>query len=226
MTRRQRHGRRAAGIGAAAYRLRALYAQTTAATRAAGAGWYPAAYREACAILPADPVRGAAIIAALSPQVGWRENLRAAARIAADPYVAGEPNVPGYMANRMKAAAIADGAPLTGHPGDALGGQAPKVRAFWRAICGDLEAVTLDIWAMRAAYPGAAMRPPAGDAYRRGVLAYRAAARRLQVAPRDLQAILWVHVRGIEKHHADAMAAAQLSLLEHGAYGALPEGGT
>ena len=214
MTRRERNARRAGRIGAAARRIAAIYDAAPEGVREAGREWYSRALREAAAMRPSDPHRAAAVVAALSPQVSWRLNLRAARAILRDPYRAyGERSgIPGYAANLKKAAAIAAGAPYGKGPGDGFGGPAPKVRAFWAAICGDLDSVTLDVWAMRAAGLGNG-RAPAGDQYRVGVLAYRAAARRLGVHARDLQAIVWIQVRGMAQHSADEMARAQLTLM-------------
>jgi hypothetical protein len=214
VTRRARNAQRAGRISAAARRLVAIYDAAPESTRRAGRGWYPAAYREAAAMMPADPARAAAVIAALSPQVTWRANLRAARAILRDPYRAyGEGGgIPGYAANLKKAAAIAAGAPYGRGPGDGFGGPAPKVRAFHAAICGDLDSVTLDVWAMRAAGLGNG-RAPAGRQYAAGASAYRAAARRVGIPARDLQAIVWIQVRGYAQHAADEMARAQLALL-------------
>ena len=86
----------------------------------------------------------AAVIAALSPNVRWSTNVNAA-RTILDAWYNGddEPPVPGYPANRTKAWKILQ----TGNT-DHLSG--PKVEAFAANLRGDLQYVTIDMWAMRA----------------------------------------------------------------------------
>lgn len=174
--------------------ITAAYASATLADRAAGLAWYDRADRAADRIAAAhgiDRVAAAAIIAALSPRSRWSTNLQAADRIAAA-NAAGRSRAPrvGLGDARRKAWRIARGA----DPADVLGG--PKVRAFFANITGDRRAVTVDVWATRAAYGRTDCPLPTGRRYDRLADAYRAVADRLGVAPRELQAAVWIHVRG------------------------------
>src|SRR5262245_48720591 len=73
----------------------------------------------------------------------------------------------------------------------------PKVSAFFRAILGDLDAVTLDVWALRAVgfYLKRDLRK---DERRRFEDAYRNVARMLGEHPAHLQAIVWLQIRETE----------------------------
>ncbi len=220
--RRRRRDRRR--INRAARRLETLYAQASRETIAEGRAWYPRAFAEARELAPDAPERAAAVIAALSPQTRWRENVAGArALLSCDPLAVATLALPGYRSNHAKAAAIAHaGAPFGQGPGDAFGAEAPKVRAFFAAIVGDLASVTLDVWAMRAAYPRWNGRPPSGAAYRRGVAAYRLAAERCGEHARDFQAIIWLHVRGMREHARDASAIGQGRLFPSDAPARMP----
>lgn len=175
-------------------RLTRVWADVSADDRRAGLAWYDRASAAADDIADRyglDRSQAAGIIAAMSPRSRWSTNLRAAetiARAAAD----GAPSAPrvGLGDAVDKAWRIAHGEPA----GLTLGG--PKVRAFWRNITGDRDAVTVDVWAARAATGRYDAPVPAGRRYARIAAAYRAAAHAVGVAPRDFQAAVWVHVRG------------------------------
>lgn len=85
------------------------------------------------------------VIAALSPNVAWGENV-SAATFAVEGHLAGvhhnEWRGAGYGENKVKAAAILDGNL------DALRG--PKVTNFASGILGDSEACTIDLWMLRS----------------------------------------------------------------------------
>ena len=67
---------------------------------------------------------------------------------------------------------------------------------FWRALAGDPNAVVIDIWMCRVL--GIDQESlDRGTNYAQAEAAFRAAARIVGETPRDLQAILWFHVRGI-----------------------------
>lgn len=183
-------------------RILAAYAAASADDLAAGLAWYRRAAEAAASILPADPARAAGVIAALSPRCQWSTNVGWAAAVI-EAAARGEASPPAVHTSAMRAQAwrIARGeAPL-----DVLRG--PKVRAFYRNITGDLTAVTVDVWAARVAdgdyrpHPTkagllGAIPSPAGRRYALIARAYREAAAVIGRAPRDVQAAVWVHVRG------------------------------
>ena len=170
-------------------RILAHWGNASAADQAAGIAWYDRAADAARTILPSDPERAAGVIAALSPRCQWRINLAwAAAVIEAAESGADCPSVH-TRTMRAQAWRIANGEPAL----SVLGG--PKVRAFYSNIIGNTDRVTVDVWALRAADPGET-RVPSGRLYDLTERAYIEAARIVGVAPRDLQAAVWVHVRG------------------------------
>lgn len=111
-----------------------VFRQTTADDRIAGLSWYATAREVAAALDPADPVRGAAVLAVLSPRTSWPQNVK----LAQDAYAGRKVGALG--ANVRKAAAILAGA----DPEDVVTGA--KVRAFWRTIVdpSDPRAVVVD----------------------------------------------------------------------------------
>lgn len=178
-----------------ARRLRAHYDRSSAAERLAGRCWYADA--RAVAELLADAygttvAQAAYVLAALSPNTSWSANIRAAEH-ACEGYRDGtDPDSwrgAGYSENRRKAWRI-----LSGELG-AL--QGPKVTMFARGILGDPDACTVDVWMQRAAGIGGAVGSPAPTVREHRVI--RAAIERVAAATgetvRDLQAIVWVHVR-------------------------------
>lgn len=184
-------------------RLLAAYGQATADDLAQGLAWYGRAADAARAMLPAEPRRAAGVIAALSPRAQWAVNLRWAAEII-DAAERGESEPPSVHTRAMRGQAwrIANGA----DPLDVLNG--PKVRAFFANITGDLDAVTVDVWATlaaegpnvrRAKYipgKGAPIIAPSGGRYALIARAYRETAAIVGIPPRDLQAAIWVNIRG------------------------------
>lgn len=193
---------RAAHAARARHRCRRIlevFDRASAADAAAGLEWYARAESAARALsagtagaVSVDAAAGA--IAALSPRVSWSQNLRAAS-ILVDAAAAGRPApvVAGVGTNRAKAWAILQG----GAPLDVLGGD--KVRSFYRNIRGDVDAVTVDVWAMSAAdgRPTSVYRNGTTAAqYRAYADAYRAAAGARGTDPRTMQATVWVALRG------------------------------
>jgi hypothetical protein len=170
-----------------------LYDSTSEPIREAGRRWYPAAELEVERLAGAAGLglEGAAgIIAALSPRQHWTVNLAQASRLALAAARGDlEPPRVAFGANRRKAWQIAAGA----EPLEVLGG--PKVRSFYRALLGDREAVTVDVWAALAA-EGCKRRSPEGRRYLELEASYRLAARYCDERPRELQAIIWLAVRG------------------------------
>lgn len=158
-----------------------------------GHTWYREAGRTARQLAEAYGVpvtRAAGVIAALSPRMRWSENVKNASKVLAAA-AAGEVAPPRVGMTRFVATAwrIAKGE----RPLAVLGG--PKVRAFYRNLCGDLSHVTVDVWALRALGVDAAkgMRP--GE-YERAAAHYRRAARAAGVAPAVFQAVVWTSIRG------------------------------
>lgn len=132
----------------------------------------------------------AAIIAALSPQNRWNQNIIDADRLCTYAQL-GEtepPKVSTFHANKYKAWTIANG----GNWREVLIG--PKVESFVANILGDYNRVTVDIWAIRAASDFALMSMPKGQ-YRIVERAYQIVASELGYSAADLQAIVWTVVR-------------------------------
>jgi hypothetical protein len=75
-----------------------------------------------------------------------------------------------------------------------MGGE--KTRAFYANILGDQNAVAVDVWAARAAEGYRDKRAPKGKRYAAIADAYRDAADHRGLSPRDLQACVWVSIRG------------------------------
>jgi hypothetical protein len=157
-------------------------------------GWYTLAQGAARALSKEHGVtlhRAAGVIAALSPMNTWAVNLMLAGRVlaAASRGRRRRPARCGLRANVDKAWLIAQGA----RPLDVLSG--PKVRSFYRNMTGDLDAVTIDRWAARAAglpdhYASSQSR------YDEVSAAYREAAKTVGLSPAVFQAIIWCSIRG------------------------------
>lgn len=170
--------------------IRRVWDGATAADLAAGLRWYEDAADTARALAAGTDGRvtfeqAAGVIAALSPRQTWARNVIAAAAM-----IDGDPAPRGVFGRQAATARAILAGTLAGPTG-------PKVSAFHRAIMGDAAAVVVDVWAARAA--GVAMPEGAGltaAQYRRIAAAYTAVADRLGVDARDLQAAVWVAIRG------------------------------
>lgn len=125
----------------------------------------------------------AGIVAALSPQVQWARNKSMAIEVMETGWTTGQ-----TTANIHKAVRIWEGE----RPLSVLGGQ--KVRAFYRAIMGDPNAVVLDTWMAQAM--GWPHNSFSERQYERCSRALTRAANRCGVPPANFQAIVWTHVRG------------------------------
>ena len=164
------------------------------AVRQAGMRWYSLAERQMRDIAREGPVgfgsnRAAAVFAALSPRTQWAVNLRGAYSFAKFAQLGlPEPPPMGLFHSRAKAWAIAQ---LEVHPSRVLAG--PKVTRFWKNLSGDPDPVTVDIWMARAV--GVDEDKISRD-YSMIERAYQKAAETLSIEPRQLQAIVWLHVRG------------------------------
>ena len=165
----------------------------TAQDLADGLEWYDRARREAERMADASglSVRSCAgVIAALSPRCQWASNVRAAEKlICAAGAGEAEPIVNGTLSNRAKAWRIAQGE----DPDAVLGG--PKVRAFFANIMGDVDAVTIDVWAARAAEGRENPNAPMRRRYALCAEAFRRVGRSRDMHPRDVQAAVWTVYR-------------------------------
>ena len=156
-------------------------------------GWYTLAQTAARRMSKEHGVslrRAAGVIAALSPMNTWGVNLMLAERVlvAASRGRRRAPAQCGLRANVDKAWLIACGA----RPLDILSG--PKVRSFYRNMTGDMDAVTVDRWACRAAgVPESYVRSQPG--YDEVSAAYREAAGSVGLSPAVFQAIIWCSIR-------------------------------
>lgn len=178
----------------AARNILTVYERATAADLEQGLQWYSRAEQLAEALAAGTPYstrQTAGVIAALSPRMSWPVNVGAATTLvnAAARGREDAPLVAGFEANREKAWAIlTDG---YDNPLDVLGG--PKVTSFYRNLIGDLDAVTVDVWAARAAGEDRGSFTP--KQYERIADAYREVAKLLDIPPRNVQAAVWVTIR-------------------------------
>lgn len=99
-----------------------VFRETTTDDRLSGLSWYATAREVAATLDPANPARGAAVLAVLSPRLSWRKNVEAAA----DAYAGRRIRTLGRNADKAREL-------LAGSdPDDVVSG--PKTRAFWRTI--------------------------------------------------------------------------------------------
>jgi len=189
----------------------ATFARANASQIVEGKAWYPYAKAQLSQYVSLWGMeRAAAICAVLSPRCTWQENLIGVRKIARA-FDSGSRIVPvmaGLNRNIDKAWDIANGDSLQRVSG-------PKVTRFYANLCGDLQRVTCDVWAARAAgckarlpkgatdeqiaeetarLVQAATRP--GYAYDTLEKAYQNVAAKLGFEPAELQAICWIVVRG------------------------------
>jgi hypothetical protein len=161
-------------------------------TKRVGRLWYYDAWRSAVVMADKHGVsieQAAGVIAALSPRCPWKRNLIDAEAVLTRGVAA---VVSSFGRNKTRAVAIANGH----NPDHILGG--PKVRAFWRCLVSfrNRTHVCIDVWAARAVGYYGRISP---QVYRRIAAAYLDAARRLNVTPCELQATLWIDIRGTAK---------------------------
>ena len=185
--RRARTRRSYAAVGGNALRrIRAHAAAATDAQRELARGWYPAATRELEEIAhdAGMALRDVAIIAALlSPRCRWDRNLTATRAL-----LTGEGSLWGPLPENVARGRAWAAGVLEAHP------RAPKTLNFAANLSGDLEAVTVDVWATRAAV---GRDEPRGDLeYAAIARSYRTVARELEIPPAELQALVWIVVRG------------------------------
>jgi len=164
-----------------------------------GLGWYPQANSHAVELAEAYGLtvsQGAGVIAALSPQTGWGENIRLAHEACID--AAQGLSASGHFDDAcQKVDLIMSGA----DPADVLGGR--KVRSFYANILRPLQAgpVTVDRHAI-ALLCGAPLDPldrslERVGVYQRGASVFRTVARRCDLLGHEVQAICWIHWRNL-----------------------------
>lgn len=125
----------------------------------------------------------AAIISAFSPRQRWSVNVRHAIEFA-------EGNTPKTLGNNVKMAQSAI------HEGiQALKGQ--KTNAFAKAIAGDPNAITIDVWMLKAA--GLDRNDTNKTIYAELSKSVTEVAEEFAMTPRDMQALIWIVFRGSEK---------------------------
>jgi len=176
-------------------RFRTLLASATPADIKRAGTWYcdAMAFAESlCTIAPSWTLEvSASVVSAFSPRVTWALNKRKAAE-----YAMGQ-----RPAGLRSALDAADRCQREGY--DGLRG--PKTNAFARAIGGDPDAVVIDIWMCRAAgltygpkskYAGQAKDAPSITEYRGIAAAVRTVADAWNMPAADMQALLWIIVRG------------------------------
>lgn len=153
------------------------------ANRRWAARWYPDAGREIEGIAADHGISHATacgIVAAWSPRMPWKRNL-----IVARKYLEGETKLGMGQSERNADAVRSFGI-------DALNGQ--KTSAFAWNLAGDYDAVTIDVWMMRAA--GEDEDAPRTVQYREIAAATRRLARRHGMPPAEMQALIWIIYRG------------------------------
>jgi hypothetical protein len=172
--------------------IKDMYVSAIRAEQLHAGDWYRSAKRECEVIarslgIPFETFVG--VVAALSPQMNWKYNVREAVKLCKGQQALG------YGRNIVKAKVILGGAP----PLDVLGGN--KVRSFYRNLCDggeDDSHVTVDTWAARIATGNYSEAVSITDKqYKRLVSAYQSVADDFGVKATELQAITWVHVRTI-----------------------------
>lgn len=171
---------------------------------AGGIAWYPRGRTRAATVAGRAVLdysrecgitydRAAAVIAICNLNNTWIGSLTQAATLARA-FKAGRKSRPhsGLPLSDTRAWAILHGAPLTRAN---IAGGGDKTWNFYRNLCGDTDACTIDRWACRAAgVPDSAHSTPAGYAWI--AEAYRLAADNLGWTPAETQAVAWTAIRG------------------------------
>jgi len=160
------------------------YERADADAREFGMAWYAGARNTARRMARRHGLtlsQAAGIIASASLNQSWKGNLTLAERLCAGESV-------GLTTVRRESASILAGWP----PCVVIGG--PKRKNFYRNIMGNTDAVTVDRWAARAADAERLLQRKGG--YETIATMYREAAAKLNITPRELQAVVWCEVRG------------------------------
>jgi hypothetical protein len=173
----------------------AVFTRATASDIVDGIAWYPYASQTLATIAPDWTVeKRAAVCAILSPRVTWKENITGFGKLHKAALLANR--LPPVMAGLNRNIAKAHDVALDARGINAVSG--PKVSCFYANLSGNLERVTLDVWAGRAAGLTEAETDKGirGKRYEYLEKAYVRVARELGFKPAELQAICWVVVRG------------------------------
>lgn len=173
--------------------VRNILRQYRAATEeaiTAGSHWYEAALaicQQAVTDHQVDLEGAACALAHLSSRLPWTKNVEAFSTL-----VSHQQRPPWVLTRSWM---LASAALPAADPWSTFGRRASKTRAFAQAILGDENAVTVDIWAARIADvdPAVLSRP---SEYAAVADAYRRAAKRAKITPRQMQAITWCAIRG------------------------------
>ena len=137
-----------------------------------------------------DPETGARAIVAtsiLSPRTKWETLLDALG-----PWLHGDrETLPAFLGAVRRAESV-----MAGEAWIPDRRRSPKVHSFANALLGDTEAVTVDVWMLRA------LGLPVNEGlsltrYEELVRDFRAAAALVGETPRELQAVLWIQARGV-----------------------------
>lgn len=153
-----------------------------------GRGWYRAARVLVGALARRHGTTRAVVagvLAATSPRCTWSRNVEVTREL-----LAGRAVTRVFRAGVVKAQRIISGAkPLV-----VLGGD--KVRSFYRALVGSRDSAVIDTWMVQASGLPPDTRLDRGGMYDRIAGALRRLATKLRIAVADLQATIWVVVRG------------------------------
>lgn len=126
----------------------------------------------------------AAVVAHLSPRQSWVRNKAMATELV----TTGQTKGLGACISRARTA-LDSVDPLSTLKG-------PKTRSFGLNLLGRYETVTVDVWAYRAAVPTGNVENMGAREYREIAQAYIDVANYFGITPAQLQAIVWVVIRG------------------------------
>lgn len=166
-------------------KIMATYMRATPDQIIAGMRWYEKANTIARSIAERNNLgmsEACAIIAHLSPRTAWSLNVARAWELA-------ETGTTSGLSRSVANAQAARSGSVT------FGKTAHKTRAFAANIMGDLNEVTVDVWAARVAGVSDADLSDA-KTYGYVATAYMVAARMAGIAPAQMQAVTWVVCRG------------------------------
>jgi hypothetical protein len=162
-----------------------LYKSADTAARVNGAAWYPET-RAWCVRVAerygVDIDTAAAVVAVLSQRKRWRDNKLETIRA-----------LRGHEPRCLKQVARKVARLLNGErPEHVVSGD--KITSFWRAICGDENAVVIDIWMLRAY--GEKRKALSPMQYKKLAGQVRRDATRARTTAARFQATVWVAIRG------------------------------